>query len=105
MQAYNRTGQLCSKCKDGFGLKIGNSDCSKCKTDVAIPLFVFGFLLLGIVLVVFLVAFDVTYTEGHFSCLLFYANIVHVKQIYFFLTGATELHSTPVADPGIWKGG
>ena len=82
--APNRTGLLCSKCQDGFSLSVGTSDCLKCEEKVAVPLYIFGFAIFGIMLVFFLVVFNVTYTEGNFSGLLFYANIVNLNSSIFF---------------------
>ena len=80
---YNRTGILCGKCSDNYSAILGNSDCRKdCSyvTLLLIPLFA----VMGILLVVVLMALNITVTEGTISGLLFYANIVQISNRVFF---------------------
>ena len=86
--APNRTGILCSQCKDGFTLSMGTSDCIQCNTKLALPLSIAGFLVIGIALVFILILLDITHTNGTLSGLQFYANIVNLNCFIFF-----RLHS------------
>ena len=81
--APNRTGILCSQCKDGFTLSMGTSNCIKCNTKIALPLQIFLFLLLGIFVVVILLVLDVTHTNGEISGLLFYTSTVGLNSSVF----------------------
>ena len=78
----NRTGLLCSRCKDGLTLSFGTSDCMECDNKVALPLSLIGYPLFGIALVLLLVVFD-TYSDGTFCGLLFYANVINLYDFIF----------------------
>ena len=81
--APNRTGILCSQCQDGFGLSVGTSDCLTCNTKLALPLSLVVYITLGILLVLLLVFFNITFTDGICSGLLFYGNIVNLNNSIF----------------------
>lgn len=75
----NRTGFLCGKCRHGYSLSVGTTDCIQCKTKNTLSYFFLGHGLLGILLVAFLVIFNITNTDGTFTGLLFYANVVNLN--------------------------
>ncbi len=74
----HRTGILCGKCKAGYSLSLLNSDCLKCtgKGRIALGLL---YPLIGILMLILLVVFNITYTEGTLTGLLFYANVVKLN--------------------------
>jgi hypothetical protein len=83
--APNRTGILCSKCKEGLSLSSGSSDCIKCPNKGMVAMSVLGLGLAGLLLVLVLVALDLTYTEGTLSGLLFYVNTINLNSSIFLL--------------------
>ena len=81
--ASNRTGILCGACKNNFSLAIGSSQCIICHSshDVAL-LLAFG--AAGVFLVFFILALNLTVTQGLINGLIFYANIVWVYKAILF---------------------
>ena len=80
---FNRTGILCGKCPKNYSVKLGSSHCSPSCSNTSlllIPLFA----LMGILLVVLLMALNMTVTEGTINGLLFYANVVQISNKVFF---------------------
>ena len=76
----SRMGTLCGKCRHNRSLSLGTNNCIHCKhvsfkTTLGISV---GYAILGIVLVVILLVFNITVTQGTFSGFLFYANILYV---------------------------
>ena len=74
-----RTGLLCGACKEGFSIAFGTSKCIDCTGKFKF----FGLVLVllsvltGVILVLMLVACDITTTDGTLSGLLFYINILY----------------------------
>ena len=82
--APNRTGVLCGRCKVGYSLNFGTSDCTSCPNGGGMAaLTILGLGLGGILLVLFLTGLDFTYTEGTMSGLLFYINTIHLNNSIF----------------------
>ena len=81
----NRSGLICGQCSDGFSLSLGSSNCMSCTNAYLALLIVF--IVAGIALVVFLLVFKLTVSEGTMNALVFYANIVHVNEAIFFPSG------------------
>ena len=80
--ASNREGTLCGKCREGYSVGTGDSHCRKCgnKYLFLIPLY----LIPGILLVGFLMLFNMTVSTGTLHGLIFYANFVQFnRNIYF----------------------
>lgn len=75
----NRQGILCSKCRDGYSLAIGSSNCIPCDTNNNLALFIF-FAFAGLLLVLFINVFNITVSQGMINGLIFYANIVWEHQ-------------------------
>ena len=80
--ASNREGTLCGKCREGYSVTTGGSQCKKCgnKNVFLIPLYLIG----GIVLVSILVLFNLTVSTGIIHGLIFYANFVQVNRSIYF---------------------
>ena len=79
----NRTGILCGACMESYSLAIGSSRCIKCTSNHNIALL----LVLaagGVVLVFFILALNLTVTQGHINGLIFYANIVWAYKTILF---------------------
>jgi len=89
----NRTGFLCGACPHTLSLVLGSSKCLPC-SNVNLLLLI-PFALAGLLLVVFLIACNLTVSEGTINGLIFYANIVQINSQIFFnaehVTFLTEL--------------
>ena len=78
--AYNRTGSLCGMCKD-LSLVFGSSRCQKCSSYYIF--LIIPFALAGIVLVAFILLFNMTVATGNIHGLIFYANILTANHSLF----------------------
>ena len=78
----NRSGLLCGKCKEGFSLVLGTSQCKEC-SNVYLALLI-PFALAGVLLVVLLFLLRLTVAAGTLHGLIFYANIVAANHHIFF---------------------
>ena len=70
---YNRSGILCGQCKEGLSLMIGSNRCANCTdtTLVSMSIFIIA-TVAGIMLVIFLIALNLTVAVGSINGLLFY---------------------------------
>lgn len=80
--AFNRSGVLCGSCKPHLSAILGGSQCRECSNIYLSLLFLF--LLAGVLLVVFLVATNLTVSIGTINGLIFFANIVKEHEAVFF---------------------
>ena len=87
--ASNRAGILCGACMENFSLAIGSSRCIECPNshDMALLL---AFAAAGVFLVFFILAINLTVTQGLINGLIFYANIVWAYKIILFPSGIQE---------------
>ena len=88
---HNRTGTLCGSCQKGLSLMLGSNACSECSNMYLFILILF--ILAGILLVVILIALNMTVSVGSINGLLFYANIVKLNQPAFFPDGTIPVIS------------
>ena len=95
----NRTGILCGACPNTLSLVLGSSKCLPCSNLNLLLLIPFA--LAGLLLVVFLIACNLTVSEGTINGLIFYANIVQINSHIFFksehVTFLTELLTVFIA--------
>ena len=86
--ALSRSGVLCGSCQQNLSHVLGTSNCKECSSHflLLIPIFIAA----GIVLVVFLMLFNLTISVGTISGLIFYANIVRANQAIFFPHGTNN---------------
>ena len=80
----NRAGRLCGGCMENYSLAIGSSHCLHCPNNNHLVLLIF-FAAVGFVLVFFVVALNLTVTQGLINGLVFYANILWTYQSILFL--------------------
>ena len=73
--AFNHAGVLCGGCKENYSLAIGSSQCIECSNNDHLSLLIF-FVAAGFLLVIFILALNLTVTQGLINGLIFYANIV-----------------------------
>ena len=81
--ASNRTGILCGACMENFSLAIGSSRCIECPNSHNVALLL-AFAAAGVFLVFFILALNLTVTQGLINGLIFYANIVWAYKIILF---------------------
>ena len=75
---HNRTGMLCGNCSDSLSLMLGSNKCGQCSNAYLTLIIPFG--LLGIILVILIIALNLTVTVGTINGLLFYANVIKIYQ-------------------------
>ena len=78
----NRSGLLCGKCKEGFSLVLGSSQCKECSNSYVALLIPFA--LAGVLLVTLLFLLHLTVAAGTLHGLIFYVNIVAANHHIFF---------------------
>ena len=93
---HNRSGLLCGRCKEGYSLVLGTSECRKCTNNIYLALLI-PFALLGVVLVFLLLACKLTVATGTLSGLVFYANIVGANHTLFLPVKSTDALSVFIA--------
>ena len=79
--AFNRSGILCGECQQGLSLVLATSKCKKCSNIYLLLLI--PFTLAGIVLVVFILLFNLTIATGTIHGLIFYANVLAANKAIF----------------------
>ena len=79
--AHNRSGVLCGECEPGLSLVLGTSRCELCSNTYLLLLLPFA--LAGIVLVAFILVFNITVATGTIHGLIFYTNILAANQSIF----------------------
>ena len=77
-----RSGLLCGKCKEGFSLVLGTSQCKECSNVYLALLIPIAFA--GVLLVILLFLLHLTVAAGTLHGLIFYANIVAENHHIFF---------------------
>ena len=79
--AFNRSGVLCGECQQGLSLVLGTSRCRKCLNIYLLLLIPFA--LAGVVVVVFIIFFNITIATGTIHGLIFYANVLAANKAIF----------------------
>ena len=87
----NRNGILCGACMENFSLAIGSSRCIKCPNNHNITLLL-AFAAAGVFLVFFILALNLTVTQGFINGLIFYANIIWAYKMILFPSVIQENH-------------
>ena len=77
-----KSGTLCGSCTTGYSLVLGSNECMKCTTNYNMALIIL-FAFMGIALVVFLIALNLTVSVGTINGLLFTGNIIKLYQPVF----------------------
>ena len=79
---YDRSGILCGQCKPGQSAIFGSSKCKTCNNRWISLLAVF--IVAGIVLIAFLIFFNLTVSIGTVNGFILFANVVRVNSPTFF---------------------
>ena len=93
--AYNKSGLLCGRCKEGYSLVLGASQCKQCTNNHLVLLIPFA--VMGVSLVFLLLVCRLTVATGTLSDLVFYANIVGVNRTIFLPEEPTTVFSVFIA--------
>ena len=84
--AYNRTGTLCGACQEHLSLSLGSSRCLPCPSHwpaVFVVILLIA-IIAGILLVIALLALNMTVAVGLINDFIFYANIMSANSAVFF---------------------
>ena len=93
----NRGQRMCGSCRDGYSLLIGSNKCGHCDNDYMMIAWIALFAVMGLLLVVLLIALNLTVSVGTLNGLLFYANIVKLYQPVFSRKGALPVLSQVIS--------
>ena len=77
----NRSGILCGQCQAGLSLMLGSNRCHSCGNNL---LLIVAFILIGMALVAFLLACNLTVSMGSINAVLFYSNVFKLNEVVFF---------------------
>ena len=98
LQCVDDRGQvMCGSCRDGYSLLMGSNKCGHCDNDYMIIAWIALFAVMGILLVVVLIALNLTVSMGTLNGLLFYANIVKLYGPVFSRKGALPVLSQVIS--------
>uniref|UniRef100_A0A1X7UWU7 Uncharacterized protein n=1 Tax=Amphimedon queenslandica TaxID=400682 RepID=A0A1X7UWU7_AMPQE len=84
----NRGGRMCGSCREGYSLLMGSNKCGQCHNNYMMIGWIALFAVMGVLLVVLLIALNLTVSVGTLNGLLFYANIVKLYKPVFSRKGA-----------------
>ena len=100
MQSANhRTGLLCGACQSDLSLSLGSSHCICCPSHwpVSLAAIIIAAILAGIILVIFVLLFNLTVAVGTLSAIIFYANIFGIRNSSNVLTSNFDVASLLVS--------
>uniref|UniRef100_A0A1X7T312 Right handed beta helix domain-containing protein n=1 Tax=Amphimedon queenslandica TaxID=400682 RepID=A0A1X7T312_AMPQE len=89
----NRGHRMCGSCTEGYSLLTGSNKCGQCHDNYMMITWIALFAVMGILLVVLLIALNLTVSVGTLNGLLFYANIVKLYEPVFSRKGALPVLS------------
>ena len=97
--AYNRTGALCGSCGKKFSISLASSRCFPCQSHwpAVFALILLASMIAGVLLVMALLALNVTVSVGLINGFIFYANIVSAGKAVFFPSSEPSFPSVFVA--------
>ena len=93
----NRGQRMCGSCRDGYSLLIGSNKCGHCHDNYMMIAWIALFAVMGVLLVVLLIALNLTVSVGTLNGLLFYANIVKLYEPVFSRKGALPVLSQVIS--------
>uniref|UniRef100_A0A1X7U3W7 Uncharacterized protein n=1 Tax=Amphimedon queenslandica TaxID=400682 RepID=A0A1X7U3W7_AMPQE len=93
----NRGQRMCGSCRDGYSLLMGSNKCGQCNDDYMMIAWIALFAVMGVLLVVLLIALNLTVSVGTLNGLLFYANIVKLYEPVFSRKGALPVLSQVIS--------
>uniref|UniRef100_A0A1X7U264 TRP C-terminal domain-containing protein n=2 Tax=Amphimedon queenslandica TaxID=400682 RepID=A0A1X7U264_AMPQE len=97
-QCVDTRGQrMCGSCRDGYSLLMGSNKCGQCHNNYMMIAWIALFAVMGVLLVVLLIALNLTVSVGTLNGLLFYANIVKLYEPVFSRKGALPVLSQVIS--------
>uniref|UniRef100_A0A1X7T4H0 Right handed beta helix domain-containing protein n=1 Tax=Amphimedon queenslandica TaxID=400682 RepID=A0A1X7T4H0_AMPQE len=84
----NRGQRMCGSCRERYSLLMGSNKCGQCHDNYMIIAWIALFAVMGVLLVVLLIALNLTVSLGTLNGLLFYVNIVKLYEPVFSRKGA-----------------
>uniref|UniRef100_A0A1X7U012 TRP C-terminal domain-containing protein n=1 Tax=Amphimedon queenslandica TaxID=400682 RepID=A0A1X7U012_AMPQE len=93
----NRGQRMCGSCTEGYSLLMGSNKCGQCHNKYMIIAWIALFAVMGVLLVVLLIALNLTVSLGTLNGLLFYANIVKLYEPVFSRKGALPVLSQVIS--------
>ena len=93
----NRGQRMCGSCREGYSLLMGSNKCGHCHNNYMMIAWIALFAVMGVLLVVLLIALNLTVSVGTLNGLLFYANIVKLYEPVFSRKGALPVLSQVIS--------
>ena len=93
----NRGHRMCGSCIEGYSLLMGSNKCGHCHNNYMMIPWITLFAVMGVLLVVLLIALNLTVSVGTLNGLLFYANIVKLYEPVFSRKGALPVLSQVIS--------
>ena len=93
----NRGQRMCGSCTEGYSLLMGSNKCGQCHNNYMMIGWIALFAVMGVLLVVLLIALNLTVSVGTLNGLLFYANIVKSYEPVFSRKGALPVLSQVIS--------
>ena len=93
----NRGQRMCGSCKERYSLLMGSNKCGQCHNNYTMIVWVALFAVMGVLLVVLLIALNLTVSVGTLNGLMFYANIVKLYEPVFSRKGALPVLSQVIS--------
>ena len=93
----NRGQRMCGSCTEGHSLLMGSNKCGQCHNNYTMIAWIALFAVMGVLLVVLLIALNLTVSVGTLNGLLFYANIVKLYEPVFSRKGALPVLSQVIS--------
>ena len=97
--AYNRMGVLCGSCRESSSLSLASSQCLPCHSHwpAVFVVILLASTLAGVLLVITLLALNMTVSVGLINGFIFYANIVSAGNVAFYPSSKPSFNSIFVA--------
>ena len=93
----NRGHRMCGSCTEAYSLLMGSNKCEHCHNSYTMIGWIALFAVMGVLLVVLLIALNLTVSVGTLNGLLFYANIVKLYEPVFSRKGALPVLSQVIS--------
>ena len=93
----NRGQRMCGSCREGYSLLMGSNKCGYCHNNYMMIAWIALFAVMGVLLVVLLIALNLTVSVGTLNGLLFYANNVKLYEPVFSRKGALPVLSQVIS--------
>ena len=93
----NRGQRMCGSCREGYSILMGSNKCGHCHNNYMMIAWIALFAVMGVLIVVLLIALNLTVSVGTLNGLLFYANIVKLYEPVFSRKGSLPVLSQVIS--------